>query len=204
MLVNLPVYVDTHLFIEKGTTLTWKQIKDIFVEEFKEELEDRQVYLNIYCQDYTRFHVGTQSSHVWTLSYGLSHTQIQRLWHWLVPIRWIFPPLGWRNFNICIIYLSRWSTWTNFSMLPTTLWTLETSSNIGRWVKEMSRFRQTPNHVYKTKYLRKAYHFLIIFACRIYGQESTIFFCEGWVVLLQQLLKKMRRRSTGWTCWLIS
>lgn len=34
-------------------------------------------------------------------------------------------------------------------------------------VKETSKFRQTPDHVYKTKSLRKAYELLIIFACGI-------------------------------------
>jgi len=38
------------------------------------------------------------------------------------------------------------------------------------WLKESSKFRQTPNHVYKIKSLRKAYQFLIIFSYRIYGQ----------------------------------
>jgi len=41
------------------------------------------------------------------------------------------------------------------------------------WVKESLKFWQTPTHVYKKKSLRKAYHLLIIFACIIYGQEST-------------------------------
>ena len=40
---------------------------------------------------------------------------------------------------------------------------------VKRWVKEPSKFRVTPNHVYKTKSLRKAQQFLIIFASRLYG-----------------------------------
>jgi len=38
--MDFPVYTDTQLFIEMGTTLKWKQIKDTFTEIFKEELED--------------------------------------------------------------------------------------------------------------------------------------------------------------------
>lgn len=41
------------------------------------------------------------------------------------------------------------------------------------WVKEPAKFRMTPNQVYKTKILQKAYQYLVIFACRLYGQEST-------------------------------
>ena len=42
-----------------------------------------------------------------------------------------------------------------------------------RWVKEPAKFRMTSNQVYKMKILRKAYQYLYIFACHLYGQEST-------------------------------
>lgn len=48
---DLPVYINTQLFIEKGTKLTWQQIKDTFVEDFKEYLEDHEVYINISLRD---------------------------------------------------------------------------------------------------------------------------------------------------------
>ena len=54
-------------------------------------------------------------------------------------------------------------------------------------VKEPSNFRVTPTHVYKKKSLRKAYQFLIIFACQLYGQESMETFLQSWVVMLDQL-----------------
>lgn len=38
--VSLLFSVDIQMFIEKGTTLTWQKIKDTFVEDFKEDLED--------------------------------------------------------------------------------------------------------------------------------------------------------------------
>ncbi len=41
------------------------------------------------------------------------------------------------------------------------------------WVKDLAKFRMTPNQVYKTKILWKAYQYLVIFACHLYGQEST-------------------------------
>lgn len=33
--VDLPVYADTQLFIEKGSSLTWQQIKDTFAKDFE-------------------------------------------------------------------------------------------------------------------------------------------------------------------------
>lgn len=44
---------------------------------------------------------------------------------------------------------------------------------VKHWVKYLLKFRQMPTHVYNTKSLRKTYQFLIIYACIIYGQEST-------------------------------
>jgi len=45
--MDLKVYADTQLFIQQVITLTWKQIKDSFAKDFKEDLEDRHVYLSI-------------------------------------------------------------------------------------------------------------------------------------------------------------
>lgn len=45
--VDFPVYAETQLFIEKGSSLIWKHIKDTFTKDFEEYLEDRQVYLSI-------------------------------------------------------------------------------------------------------------------------------------------------------------
>lgn len=46
--MNVLVYIDTQLFIEKGMNLTWQEIKDIFVGDLKEDLEDRQVYISVH------------------------------------------------------------------------------------------------------------------------------------------------------------
>lgn len=58
------------------------------------------------------------------------------------------------------------------------------------WVKELVRFRMTPNQVYKTKILQKAYQYLVIFACRLYGQESMETFPQSWVITLDQLARE--------------
>ena len=41
------------------------------------------------------------------------------------------------------------------------------------WAKELAKFRTTPIQVYKMKRLQKAYHYLVIFAHQLCGQEST-------------------------------
>lgn len=46
--MNLPIYAETQPFIEKVMKITWQEIKDIFGGNFKEYLEDNQVYVNIH------------------------------------------------------------------------------------------------------------------------------------------------------------
>lgn len=46
--MSLPVYIDTHLFIKKDIKITWKDINTIFSCSFEENIEDRQVYVNIH------------------------------------------------------------------------------------------------------------------------------------------------------------
>jgi len=48
MSVNLLVYAETQIFIEKGMKLTWQEIKDIFARDFKGYLEDQLVYINVH------------------------------------------------------------------------------------------------------------------------------------------------------------
>lgn len=69
---------------------------------------------------------------------------------------------------------------------------VNTRDIIKHWVKEPSKFKQTPTHACKTKSLGKAYQFLIIFSCRIYRQKSTKTFREGWEILLDQLVRDGR------------
>ena len=58
------------------------------------------------------------------------------------------------------------------------------------WVKEVAKFKMTPNQVYKMKIFRKEYQYLVIFACRLYGQESTETFPQSWVIALEQLARE--------------
>lgn len=58
------------------------------------------------------------------------------------------------------------------------------------WVKDPTRFKMTPNHIYKTKILQKENQYLVIFACRLYGQESMETFPQSWVIALDQLARE--------------
>ena len=46
--MSLPMYIETHMFIEKDIKITWQGINTIFAGNFEENLEDRQVYVNIH------------------------------------------------------------------------------------------------------------------------------------------------------------
>lgn len=48
VLMNLPIYAHTQLLIENDMKITWQEIKDIFASSFKEDMEDRQVFVNIH------------------------------------------------------------------------------------------------------------------------------------------------------------
>ena len=75
--------------------------------------------------------------------------------------------------------------------MDTPLYTANNNANtrdiLKHWVREPLKFRTTLNQIYKTKTLRKAYEFLVIFSCCLYGQESTETFPQGWVDMLDQL-----------------
>lgn len=65
------------------------------------------------------------------------------------------------------------------------------------WVKEPARFKMTPNWIYKTNILRKAYQYLVILTCRLSGQASTKTFHQTWVVALDQLVQHTGSSDEG-------
>jgi len=67
---------------------------------------------------------------------------------------------------------------------------LSTKDIVKVWVKEPNFFYRKPTHIYKTKSLRRAYQLLIFLCCRIYDQQSTETFPEGWAFLLDQVVKE--------------
>jgi len=44
---SLPIYEDTKMIVEKDIKLKWKEVNDALSGTFGEDLEDRQVYVNI-------------------------------------------------------------------------------------------------------------------------------------------------------------
>lgn len=46
--MNLPIYEDTKLFIDKEIKIKWQDINDIISDTFEENLENRRVYVNIH------------------------------------------------------------------------------------------------------------------------------------------------------------
>jgi len=186
VLVSLLVYADTQLFIEKGMMLTWKEIKDIFGGDFQEDLEDWQVYVNIHqsglhkiscryfafpCADIIHWIVSHTDPETMTLS-NATGTQLS-----------IF-----KTKNYHQMYHLPQSVNHMDELFYTTQIFVKAMDIIKCWVKEESKFRSMPNHVYKTKSLKKVYQFLIIFAWRLYSQKSTKAFPKNWVVVLDQLV----------------
>ena len=88
--------------------------------------------------------------------------------------------------------------------LPKPMITMETPFNIpnnnansrdilNNWVKDPTKFRLTPNQIYKTKILQKAYQYLVMFACDFYVQESMETFLQSWVIALDQLASEGKK-----------
>lgn len=46
--MRFPIYEDTNLFIDKEIKMKWKDINDISLGTFEENLEDRRIYVNIH------------------------------------------------------------------------------------------------------------------------------------------------------------
>lgn len=44
--MSLPMYTDTHMFIEKDIKIAWKDINTIFLGSSEENLKDQQVHAN--------------------------------------------------------------------------------------------------------------------------------------------------------------
>lgn len=61
---------------------------------------------------------------------------------------------------------------------------MSTKDIVKGWLKEPSKFQHTPTNTYKTQSLKRAYKLLVILGWKIYSQQSTKTFSEGWVVLL--------------------
>ena len=60
------IYEDTTLFIDKEINIKWKDVNDIFLGIFEDNLEDAEsmsTYIGLAC---TRLHTSTPHFHAWT------------------------------------------------------------------------------------------------------------------------------------------
>ena len=171
VLMNFLTYANTKKSIEKDMKLTWQEIKDIFAWSFKEYLQDQQVYVKIH------------RSGLYKVAYKYSTFPCEDIIHWIVshtdPETMILSSASGTQLSSFIM-----ENYHHMFHLPHLVNCMDplfyaphnnvnTRYIIKHWVKELSKFKSTPNHVYKTKSLRKAYQLLIIFACGLSGQEST-------------------------------
>ena len=161
---------------------------------FGEDFEDRQVYVNIHksslyriacrysvlpCTNMIHWSISHIDPETMTLS-SVSGTKIatfkaqdyEQMYHMLKPIITMETPFS----------------------IPSNS---KSKDILKKQVKELAKFRMTPNKIYKTKTLRKAYQYLIIFSCRLYGQESTETFPQIWVIVLDQLARE--GKSCNWS-----
>jgi len=180
--IKFPIYANTQLFIEKDMKITWQEIKDIFASNFKEDLEDHQVYVNIHksslykvtcryptflCMDVIHWVVSHNDLKTMTLS-NTNGTQLatfrtenyHQMYHLLQSMNYMDALFFTPNNN------------------------LNSRDIFKHWVKEPSKLTTTPNEVHKKKSLKKAYQLLVIFTCCLYGKESMETFPQSWVVRL--------------------
>ena len=169
--MNLPIYADTQLFIEKNMNITWQEIKDIFAGNFKDDLEDQQVYVNIH-KSTLYIVVGRYLDfpHVDIIHWIASHTDPKMMTLSSTSVTQL-DTFRMENYNQ-MYHLPQLVNHMD-ALFYTHNSNVKTRDIMNCWMKEPLKFRSTPNQVYKTKSLRKAYQFLIIFACHLYSQEST-------------------------------
>ena len=146
--LNFLVYSNIQLFIEKGSKITWQQIKYDLTKEFQEELEGWKVYLNIMqlgfykvsyryltfqCVDVISLVVSNSDVETITLRNTTGHkfatflaANFKQMYHFLGPVK---------NME---------------SLLYATQKYINTSDIINILVKESTKFRKTPTQMYKT------------------------------------------------------
>lgn len=141
--INFPIYADTQLFVEKDMKITWEEIKDIFAGTFNEDLEDRQVYINIHksdlyrvacrypafpCVDIIHWVVSHTDPEMMTLS-NTSGTHFSTFRSEKYHQMYHFPQ--------SVNYMN--------ALLFTPNNNVNSRDILKRWVKEPSKFRTTPN-----------------------------------------------------------
>lgn len=198
---TLPIYEDTKLYLDKDIKQKWQEVNETCAGTFGEDVEDRQVYVNI------------QKSGLYRIACRYPAFPYAGMIHWII---YHTNPKMMTLSSVSGTKLATLSTQDYddmYQMLePAIVMTLPFSlpNNRGNsrdmlkyWVKETAHFRMTPNHIYKTKIFRKVYQYLVIFACQLSGQVSTEPFLRvGWSHWTNWLGKE--DHATDLAYWLIS
>lgn len=171
MFACLLIYEDGKLFLDKDINLKWKEVNEAFAGTFEEDFEHYQVYVNIHksglyqiacrypafpCADIIHSIVSHIGPETMTLS-SVSGTKLATFWA---------------------------QDYDDIYQMSKLVIIMETPFNLPRGsansrdilkncVKELARFKMTPNQIYKMKILWKEYQYMVIFACQLCGQEST-------------------------------
>ena len=143
----LPIYEDTKLFLDKDIKLKWQEVNEAFAGTFREDLEDFQVYVNIHksglyqiacrypvfpCTDMIHWIVSHIDLETMTLS-SVSGTKIatfraqdyDEMYQMSKPVTIIKTPFNLPSSNA------------------------NSRDILKNWVKDLARFRMTPNQIYK-------------------------------------------------------
>lgn len=150
--------------------ITWQEIKDIFAGSFEEDMEGRQVYVNI------------QKSGLYMIACRYLVFLCTDIIHWVVSH--IDPETmtlsNTSGTQIATFRTKKYYQMYHFPKLVNHMDALFFTPNVNvnnrdimkHWVKYPSKFRMTHKQVYKMKLLRKDYQLLVIFTYHLYGQES--------------------------------
>ena len=141
--MSLPIYTNTHQFIDKYINITWKYINNTFTSSFEENMEDQHVYVNIHksgfykvawrypnlpCANVIQWIVSHTDPEMMILS-SVSGVELvtyrteyyQHIYHFPWPVNMIDAPFHTANNN-------------------------ENTTDILKfWVREPSKFKTTPN-----------------------------------------------------------
>lgn len=175
--MSLLIYENNKLIVAKDINLKWREVNDASSRTFGEDLKYHQVYVNIH------------KSFLYQIAYRYPMFPCVAMIYWIV-LQTNSEMMVLSSVNGTKISTFRAQHYQNMYHFPKRVITLETPFSIPNnnanskdilknYVKGPAKFMMTPNHIYKMKIMQKVYQYLIIFACRLYGQESTEIFPQN-------------------------
>jgi len=149
---------DTKLYLDKNIKLKRQEVNETFVGSFGEDLEDCQVNVNIH------------KSNLYQIACRYPAFPCTNMIHWIVshtdPETMTLSSVS--GMKLVTFWARDYDEMYQMSELVIVMNTPLSANSRGilkNWVKEPAKFRLTPNQIYKTKILRKAYQYLVIFSC---------------------------------------